>query len=73
MPEDGSSDARLRVDRVFIMRVWREAGSEPMHPIRISVAEVGSGQKFYFSDVVDMCDFLQFKLTASADARADDA
>ena len=70
MPEAGhSDDVRPRVERLFIMRLWREAGSQDTAAIRISVAEAGSSLRFYFSDIVDVCDFLRFRLADDANAK----
>jgi hypothetical protein len=54
--------ARPRAERVFVVRTWRDAGSAPGSAIRGSVLEVASGQRFVFSKLVDLTDFLILRL-----------
>jgi hypothetical protein len=48
---------RRRLERVFVLRVWREAGSPP-GAMRGSVVELGSERRFFFTQLGDLRDFL---------------
>jgi hypothetical protein len=54
-----------RFERVFVLRVWREGGSGPREAIRGSVIELGSGRRFFFTQLADLKDYLSLCLTAS--------
>jgi hypothetical protein len=54
-----------RLERVFVVRVWREAGMVGRADVRGSVHELETGQKFFFSGLRDLHDFLTLRLDAS--------
>jgi hypothetical protein len=62
---------RTRQERVFTVRVWREAGGRLGHALRGSVVEVGSGQRFLFSTLADLSDFLQLRLADEERSESD--
>ena len=57
-------DTRLgrRYERVFVVRVWEEAGASPRDGPRGSVHEIESGRRFFFSGLRDLHDFLSVRL-----------
>lgn len=54
-----NDDATTRLERVFTLRLWREAGATA---IRGSIVEAGSGRRFFFSALADLKDFLALSL-----------
>jgi hypothetical protein len=52
-----SKDPR-RVERLFIVRLWREATKGPNRPLRGSVVDVTTNRRFFFSKIRDLSDFL---------------
>ena len=64
MPDYRASEpARRRVERLFVVRVWREETAEGYPPMRGSVVEVASGARFFFSNLTDLNDFLKLRLS----------
>jgi hypothetical protein len=55
---------RGRCQRVFVVRVWQEAGALAHADVRGSVHELDSGRKFFFSGLRDLHDFLTLRLAA---------
>jgi hypothetical protein len=53
--------AGRRFERVFVLRVWSEAGSAA---IRGSVVELASDRRFFFTKLADLRDFLSLRLEA---------
>jgi hypothetical protein len=49
-----------RFERVFTLRLWRESGARTA--IRGSLVEVGSGRRFFFTQLADLKDFLTLRL-----------
>ncbi|HEV3091038.1 MAG TPA: hypothetical protein VGX91_06275 [Candidatus Cybelea sp.] len=49
-----------RLERVFTLRLWREAGAHSA--IRGSIVEVGNGRRFFFTQLTDLKDFLTLQL-----------
>ncbi|HLY02547.1 MAG TPA: hypothetical protein VKR56_08615 [Candidatus Cybelea sp.] len=49
-----------RLERVFTLRLWREAGARGA--IRGSLVEAGNGRRFFFTQLADLRDFLQLRL-----------
>jgi hypothetical protein len=57
-PSDVASSERL--ERVFTLRLWREAGAESA--MRGSLVEVANGRRFFFTHLADLKDFLSLRL-----------
>jgi len=55
-----------RYERVFVVRVWEEAGASSREGPRGSVHELESGRRFYFSGLRDLHDFLSVRLADSS-------
>ena len=62
------NDIPTRPQHLFIVRMWSEADSPDLTRWRGSVEHVASGQKFYFTSVRDMNDFIALHLNASIQA-----
>ena len=56
--ESSSTPSRRRVDRVFVVRVWRETGA-PAADVRCSVDDVGAGRRLAFSGFSELTDYLR--------------
>jgi hypothetical protein len=65
MPEGGldENDTPRRYERVFVVRVWREANGAAGAALRGSVIELESGRRFFFSGLRDLHDFLSLRLS----------
>jgi hypothetical protein len=48
---------------LFVVRLWSEAGNTAQAPCRGSVEYVPTGQKFYFTSINDLTDFIALKAT----------
>ena len=59
-PSRERGDAR-RCERVFMLRLWREAGCTDDAATRGSIVEVATGRRFYFSGLTDLHDFLALR------------
>ncbi len=64
MPKPPSPTIAGRYERVFLLRVWREAGSPTTESIRGSVIELGCDRRFFFTELADLKDFLSLRLAA---------
>lgn len=65
MPHSTSTGNKRHFERVFVMRVWREGGAGSESAMRGSVVELGSGRRFFFTQLADLKDFLSLRLTAA--------
>jgi hypothetical protein len=65
MPQSPPAGSKRRFERVFVMRVWREDGSASASVMRGSVVELGSGRRFFFTQLSDLKDFLSLRLTVA--------
>jgi hypothetical protein len=54
-----------RYERVFVVRVWEEAGALARDGPRGSIHELESGRRFFFSSLRDLHDFLSVRLADS--------
>jgi hypothetical protein len=52
-----------RSHHLFIVRIWSEMGSISQSPCRGSVEHIPTGQKFYFTSLSDLSDFIAIKAT----------
>jgi hypothetical protein len=50
-----------RVEALFVIRLWREAGGESSEGWRGYVEHVPSKQRLYFSDFTDLTDFMRLR------------
>jgi len=46
---------------LFVVRLWSESAHIPQAPVRGSVEHVPTGQKFYFTSLDDLSDFIALK------------
>ncbi|HZV76272.1 MAG TPA: hypothetical protein VFF63_00780 [Candidatus Babeliales bacterium] len=60
-PEDTRQGRRY--ERVFVVRVWEEAGASTRDGPRGSIHELASGRRFFFSGLRDLHDFLSVRLS----------
>jgi hypothetical protein len=51
-----------RFERLFIVRLWSEAGSSLTSAFRGSVVDVASGKRFFFSSLAALNDFLYLRV-----------
>ncbi len=51
---------------LFVVRLWSETTEKPQIPLRGSVEHVPSGQKFYFTSLHDLSDFIALKAMVSS-------
>jgi hypothetical protein len=65
-------EPQRRCQRVFVVRVWQEAGRPARVDVRGSVLDLDSGRKFFFSGLRDLHDFLTLRLAASDVERSGD-
>jgi hypothetical protein len=49
-----------RLERLFTLRLWREAGA--YSSVRGSIVEVVNGRRFFFTQLADLKDFLSLQL-----------
>ncbi len=54
-----------RSEHLFIVRLWQEAGQPPGSPWRGSVEHVPSAQRFYFTSLDDLNDFITLRLNSN--------
>ncbi|MGH7728455.1 MAG: hypothetical protein ACREM2_06670 [Vulcanimicrobiaceae bacterium] len=47
-----------RAEHLFVVRMWQEAGDGSRTPWRGSVEHVGTGERRFFSSLVDLTEFL---------------
>lgn len=59
-----SQQEQERFERLFTLRLWREAGAG--NAIRGSLIEVGNGRRFFFTHLADLKDFLALRLDESS-------
>jgi hypothetical protein len=50
-----------RPQHLFIVRIWSEMEPISQAPCRGSVEHIASGQKFYFTSLSDLSDFITIK------------
>ena len=50
-----------RVEALFVVRLWREAGGERSEGWRGYVEHIASKQRLYFSDFTDLTDFMRLR------------
>jgi hypothetical protein len=50
---------------IFVVRVWREAGGEQAGQWRGSVEQPATGQRFYFTALEELADFIALRLPGS--------
>jgi hypothetical protein len=63
MPKNSTDDpAGARSERLFTLRIWRETGAGSAGPLRGSIVEVGTDQRFLFTHLADLRDFLSLRL-----------
>ena len=63
MRKDSTDEpAGARSERLFTVRIWREAGDGSAGPLRGSIVEVGTEQRFLFTHLADLKDFLSLRL-----------
>ena len=58
-------DVPTRPQHLFIVRMWSESDSPDSIHWRGSVEHIASGQKFYFTSVRDLDDFITLQLNTS--------
>jgi hypothetical protein len=51
---------------LFIVRLWSETAEKPQIPLRGAVEHIPSGQKFYFTSLNDLSDFIALKAVVSS-------
>jgi hypothetical protein len=51
---------------LFVVRLWTETTQIPQVPLRGSVEHVLTGQKFYFTSLDDLSDFIALKAVVSS-------
>lgn len=61
---NGRSTVRRRVGRVFVVRLWRDAGA-PIDAVRCSVEEVGGAERHAFADLAGLPEYLRRSLDGS--------
>jgi hypothetical protein len=58
MPPSEHSERPARVEHLFVVRVWYEAGETALSPWRGSVEHAGSGARRYFTDYAALTAFI---------------
>jgi hypothetical protein len=58
---------RRRAERLFVVRLWREAGAPDCAALRGGVEDVTGGQRLFFSDLADLNEFLRRRLDTPDD------
>ena len=66
MPESTSPDASAPASHLFIVRIWPESSRSLSHLWRGSVEHIPSRQRFYFSSLGDLNDFISLRLNLEA-------
>jgi hypothetical protein len=56
-------------DQLFVVRMWYERSGLQASEWRGSVTHIGSGQRWYFSELAQLNDFIRLRL-AAGDAAA---
>ena len=59
-------DADARVEQLFVVRIWREAGARE-RSYRGYVVEVATQQRSYFSELADVVDFIRLHFDVKKD------
>jgi hypothetical protein len=59
------SETPSRPQHLFVVRIWSEAANPTMAQWRGSVECISNGQKFYFTSLGDMKDFIALQLSVS--------
>ena len=62
-----TESAAGRFEKVFVLRVWSEAGSGVSRTTRGSVVELGSDRRFFFTQLADLKDFISLRLADSGE------
>jgi len=62
MPESTSPAALSPLSHLFIVRIWSESEQAEQHRWRGSAEHVPSRQRFYFSTLTDLNDFISLRL-----------
>ncbi len=57
-----------RPQHLFVVRMWAETVGPTPAQWRGSVEHISTGQKFYFTSMADMADFINLRLKASTEA-----
>lgn len=57
---DDMTKTRDRAEHLFMVRLWREPGSSPQ--VRGVVEDVGAQQRFYFSTLAELNEFIRLRL-----------
>jgi len=57
---------RKRIERAFVVRVWREIGATQADPLRGGVQDLATGERFYFGDLGDLNVYLRSRMEPSA-------
>jgi hypothetical protein len=60
MPEYEAQTREGRSEQLFMVRLWREPGDRPQ--LRGIVEEVGAGQRYYFSSLSELNEFIRLRL-----------
>jgi len=50
-------------EHLFVVRIWSETATLPRAACRGSVEHISSGQKFYFTSLDDLSDFIALRAT----------
>jgi hypothetical protein len=58
-----------RFEAVFVVRLWREASSASVGAWRGAVT-AASGERFYFTELSDLCEFLERGMPAAGYERS---
>jgi hypothetical protein len=59
-------DENARVEQLFVVRIWREAGARD-RSYRGSVVHVSTQQRTYFSELADLVEFMRLRFEVKAD------
>ncbi len=54
------------LQHLFVVRMWSETAEENQIPLRGSVEHIPSGQKFYFTSLNDLSDFIALQAVVSS-------
>lgn len=59
-------DAGARVEQLFVVRIWREAGARE-RSYRGYIVDVATQQRSYFSEVADVVEFIRLHFDVKKD------
>jgi hypothetical protein len=59
-------DAGARVEQLFVVRIWREAGARE-RSYRGYIVDVATQQRRYFSEVADVVEFIRLHFDVKKD------